>query len=96
MGGELRSNLTQVGEGEGREGMGGEGREEQCWPLVKCLVFHKQPASSYTLPETQSPRRGFKEKHVDLPPFGLPSLANGDFTLRKYILISSLSMYPGI
>lgn len=39
------------------------GREEQCWPLVKCLVFHKQAASSYTLPETPSLRRGLKEKH---------------------------------
>lgn len=52
--------------------------------MVKCLVFHKQAASSYTLPETLSLRRGFKEKHVD-PPFGAPSLANGDFTIRKIL-----------
>lgn len=52
--------------------------------MVKCLVFHKQAASSYTLPETLSLRRGFKEKHV-YPPFGAPSLANGDFTIRKIL-----------
>lgn len=57
--------------------------------MVKCLVFHKQAASSYTLPEKVSLRRGFNEKHVDLPPFALPSVANGEFTLRKHILIST-------
>lgn len=56
--GRLRGNVTHVGEGEWRQG-----REEQSWPLVKCLVFHEQAASSYTLPETLSLRRGFKE-HV--------------------------------
>lgn len=51
--------------------------------MVKCLVFHKQAASSYTLPEKLSLRRGFKEKVVDLPLFGVLSLA------KNYILISS-------
>jgi len=80
----------------GRRGeqKGWEGREEQCWPLVKCLVFHKQAAFSYTPPETPSPRRGFKEKHVHLPSSGAPSSANGDFALRKHILISPLSEKP--
>lgn len=64
----LIGNLIQVGEGWGREGM-----EDQYWPLVKCLVFHKQAASSYTLPEKPSLRRGFKEKHA-LPLVRLPQL----------------------
>lgn len=45
-------------------------KEEQCWPLVKCLVFHKQAASSYTLPEKLSLRRGLKKKKKEcIPPF---------------------------
>lgn len=83
MGGGLRRNPTRGGGSGGEQGEQGDGRgrEEQCWPLVKCLVFHKQAASSYTLPETPSLRRGFKEKHVDLPHFGAPSWAN--FSLKN-------------
>lgn len=66
--------------------------EEQRWPVVKCLVFHKHDASSYTLPETLSLRRGFKEKQERsllplslLPTTGTPSIfsPDRDFVFQK-------------
>lgn len=62
-------------------------KEEQCWPLVKCLVLHKQAASSYILPEKPSLGSGLKKnKHLDHPdPKATPTLVEENVIFNTVI-----------
>lgn len=68
-------------------GRGWEMKEEQCWPLVKCLVLHKQAAYSYTLPEKPSLGSGLKKnKDLDHPaPKAAPTLVKENVTFNTDI-----------